>query len=167
MSIKIYLCGFIGGEHVYDKCAGWRNKLIDYYYLCSGTDLPPDIIWMNPLEGKKRTTLGNDGLKSNIPTNAIVQRDYQSVIRADILIANLDNFGENRQLLGSWFEIAWAFENKIPIIIITDNKLYSLHPFITYVSAAIYDNVDKLIDDKIIEYFISGWNNKRTLGGAK
>jgi hypothetical protein len=160
-SYKIYLCGYIGGVQVIDKCSEWRNKLINRYTpSMSGCECPLNITWMNPLEGKKVTTLGKNGLKSNIPTNAIIQRDYQSVIKSDILIANLDNFGADRPLLGSWFEIAWAFDHKIPIIVITDNKLYSLHPFISYSAAAIYKSVDDLINDKIIEYFISGWSNR-------
>jgi hypothetical protein len=153
--IKIYLCGYIGGPQVIDKCVAWRKQIVDHYNNYHGQKYP--IIFLDPLNGKDFAFLDKNGLKSNVPSHAIIHRDYQCVIRSDLLIANMDTFGESRPLIGSIFEIAWAWEHHIPIIMITNDNIYKEHPFTDYASSHIVSTVDELLERKIINYYFKGW----------
>jgi hypothetical protein len=155
--IKIYLCGYIGGPAVIDKCIAWRREIVDYYTNYKENKYP--IIWMDPLDGKNLNFLDKYGLRSNIPSHAIIHRDYQCVVRADLLIANMDTFGEERPLIGSVCEIAWAWDKRIPVIMITENPMYIEHPFTEYMASHIVKSVQDLIDKKIINYYHKGWSS--------
>jgi nucleoside 2-deoxyribosyltransferase len=95
-------------------------------------------------------------LKSNIPGNAIVHRDYKCVKSADLLVVNMDTFGEQRPLTGTIYELAWAWVDHKPVIIITDEEKYSEHPFIKDTASIIVSSVDELIEKKYINYFYKG-----------
>jgi hypothetical protein len=155
--IKIYLCGYIGGPQVIDKCIKWRQDIVERYNDYKGQRYP--IVWLDPLNGKDFDFMDKHGLKSNVPSHAIIHRDYQCVVRADLIIANLDTFGEERPLIGSIFELAWAWEHHIPIILITDEVMYKEHPFMDYIASHIVSSVKDLLDKKVINYYFKGWND--------
>lgn len=155
--IKIYLCGYIGGPAVIDKCIKWRKDIVDRYNNYKGARYP--IIWLDPLNGNDTTFRDKNGLHSTIPPHAIIHRDYQCVIRSDLLIFNTDTFGEARPLIGSIFEIAWAYERHIPIVMVTKDECFKEHPFTSYVASHIVESIDELVERKIINYYFKGWND--------
>jgi len=150
---KVYLAGFIQGTKI-EECVAWRKKIREHYVMGGW-----DIVWLDPLNGKEFGSITDDGLKSNIPAHAIVHRDYRSVEDSDLIIANMDTFGESRPLTGTLCELAWAWDKHIPIIMITDEKKYKDHPFLEYFASAIVPTVDKLLEEKLINYFYKGANN--------
>jgi hypothetical protein len=157
--IKIYLCGYIGGPAVIDKCIEWRQRIVEKYNDYKGDGQRYPIVWLDPINGKDCKFMDKHGLKSNVPSHAIMHRDYQCVMRADLIVANMDTFGQERPLIGSVFELAWAWEHHKPIILITDNPMYTEHPFLSYAASHVVSSVDDLLEKKVINYYFKGWND--------
>ena len=148
--MKIYLAGFIQGSKI-QECIGWRKQIRDYYKI---HDWP--IIFLDPLNGKEVNTISSDGLKSSIPPNAILHRDFKCVMDCDIVIVNMDTFGETRPLTGTICELAWAWEHHKPIIMITDDSKYCNHPFLKNFASMIFPTVEKMIEEKAVNYMFKG-----------
>jgi len=149
--MRIYLAGFIQGSKI-KECSEWRKEIREHYGNESYT-------WLDPLNGKDFATITPDGLKSSMPPHAIVHRDWQSVTSADLIIANMDTFGETRPLTGTICELAWAWEKHVPIIMITDEHKYKEHPFLKYFASWIVGTTKELIDVDAINYFKKGQEN--------
>lgn len=150
---KIYLAGYIS-EKKLDKCLAWRQQIRKYYENWKGKERYP-IDFLDPLNGE----FGNitkQGLQCVIPGKALVYRDYNSIKIADLLVANLNTFGGKRPLTGTIYELAWAWEMKKPVIVITEDDNYKFHPFIVDTAAIIVKSVDELLQEKLINYFFKG-----------
>jgi hypothetical protein len=155
--LKIYLSGYIGGPKVIDKCVAWRRQIVDFYNNYKGKKYP--LLWMDPLNGKDFSSLDENGLKSNIPSHAIIHRDFQCIVRSDLVIVNMDTFGESRPLIGTIAEIAWAWDRRIPIVMITDEAIYKEHPFTAYFASHVVSSVEELLEKKIVNFYFKGWND--------
>ena len=149
--LKVYLAGFMSGDKL-QETTEWRQKIRVHYHTI-GWD---QIIWLDPYNGKDIGTITGDGLKSSVPSQAIIHRDYMSVMNADILVVNMSTFGSERPLTGTICEMAWAWEHHKPIIMITDEPKYSEHPFTSYFASYIYKTVDEMLEDGAINYFYKG-----------
>ena len=91
--ITVYLAGYINGK-VLDQCVSWRKKIVNYYENWKGIEDYP-IIFLDPLNSKQYEDISQDGCTaSGIDPHAIIHRDYACVMKSDIVIANLDLFGE-------------------------------------------------------------------------
>lgn len=135
--INVYLAGYISGEKIND-CIFWRNKI---KAECNDTKFN----FIDPMDAhdNPEKTIDVKGLKAtDCSENDIFYRDYNSIKNSDIIIANMSTFGAiSRPLTGTIFEIAWAYEWKIPIILITDDENYINHPFTKMTSLAIVPNL--------------------------
>lgn len=151
--MKIYLAGFISGKKI-KECTDWRLKIRNHY-----NSMGWDIKWLDPLNGKEIGTITPDGLKSSVPWRGIVDRDFMSVSNADIIVANLSSFGEERPPIGTLSELSWAWMMKKPIILISGDFKYSEHPFIKEFCSWILPDVDTLLKEKVINYFYKGINS--------
>lgn len=147
---SIYLAGFINGNRI-EECKKWRKYLRMYY---QSKDWP--IAWLDPLNGEEFGEIDAEGLKCAIPGKCLVDRDYRSVRQADLLVVNLDTFGEQRPLTGTIYELAWAWQQHKPVIIITTDKNYKEHPFIKDTASVICESLDELLEKKYINYFFRG-----------
>ncbi len=113
----VYLCGPMTGE-TYDRATEWRKNVTAKLY-----DI--DLETLDPLRGKAflevNGVLGNTNDKSPLESAAgIVTRDHWDVSRCDVLLVNL--LGAKIVSIGSCFEIAWAFERGIPIIVVMEES---------------------------------------------
>jgi nucleoside 2-deoxyribosyltransferase len=153
--MKIYLAGFMSAEFL-EETTGWRKQIREHYKM---KDWP--ITFLDPYNGKDLETISLDGLTSSIPAQALVHRDYMSVSNADIIVANLKTFGSKRTPTGTICEICWAWQMHKPLILITDEEQYKKHPFTSYFASSMYDNVEDMLEDKILEYFFKGLNNAK------
>lgn len=151
--LKIYLAGYIQGSKI-EECIAWRKKIRETYDNWKGKERYP-ITWLDPLNGQNFATITPDGLKSSIPPKALVMRDFNCIKESNIIIANLDTFGEERPLTGTMYELAWAWYLKKITIVITDELHYKEHPFIKD-TGIIVPSVDELIEKKYINYFYKG-----------
>jgi hypothetical protein len=150
MSFKCYLAGFIEGNHI-EQCIGWRKRLATHYLSRAW-----DIVWLDPINGKAIGDITPDGYKSSIPGKAFVSRDIKCVEEADLVIANLDNFGAERPIIGTMCELAIRGYLRKPLIIITDNYIYNDHPWIKDFASIMVSSVDELLEKKYIDYFYRG-----------
>jgi nucleoside 2-deoxyribosyltransferase len=108
------------------------------------------------MNGHAISTLTPDGLKSVIPGNALVVRDLKCVEHSDLVIANLNTWGEKRAPTGTICEVAIAGYTNKPLIVITDDYNYREHPFIVEFASIIVPTVEELLEKKFIDYFYKG-----------
>ena len=122
------------------------------------TDIPETIAWrvraaecledtfnvLDPLRGKHAlccTTVDSGITSSAASGKSILTRDYQDVMRSDVILANLQNYGSQRPMVGSMMEMAWAWENRTPVVAICgiSSNVYSHdylmrnHPFVSQI----------------------------------
>jgi nucleoside 2-deoxyribosyltransferase len=154
--MKIYLAGFIQGSCI-EKCIAWRKRLREYYDNWKDGQRYP-LSWLDPINGEHFDEITPDGLKGFLPPNAIVHKDYYCVKNSDLIICNMDTFGENRPLVGTIYELAWAYEFRKIVIMITDNQVYEQHPFLTNTVSWYVKSVDELIEKKIINTFYKAFH---------
>ena len=152
----IYLCGYISDVRALE-CAEWRCRIKNFY------NMKPKwhgaIRFIDPMNGESTASLGKEGLTSAFPPHAIVHRDYNSVLASDLIIANPNTFGESREPIGTICEMAWAFQMRKPIILISDNYRYIHHPFTSYFASAIVKDTDELLKSDLIQQFFKGLAN--------
>lgn len=153
--MTIYLAGYISGS-VIEQCVEWRKKIREIYDNWKGKRYP--ICWLDPLNGENYSEVSLDGSNGTIPKNAIVHKDYMCVKNSDLIVANMNTFGQIRPPIGTICELAWAFEFHKPIIMITDDSNYINHPFISYFVSWYVNTVDELIEKKIINQFYKSWS---------
>lgn len=152
----VYLAGYIQGS-VIEKCVEWRKRIRETYDNWPTGRYP--ITWLDPLNGEAFNEISPDGLKGVFPPNAIVHKDYNCVKKADLIICNTDTFGQNRPLIGTIYELAWAYEWRKTVIMITQDNVFLQHPFITNTVSWYVSTVDELLKKKIINEFYKSWNS--------
>jgi nucleoside 2-deoxyribosyltransferase len=107
----VYLAGPITGC-TYGGCTDWR-KLVRADLESFG------ITSLDPMRGKdflaNETSVGNDYENPLACPRGIMTRDHWDCTRCDVLLVNL--LGATKASLGTVMEIAWAWDNGIPIIV--------------------------------------------------
>ena len=135
---KVYLAGPIAGCS-WNEATYWRDfakrTLADY-----------DVETVNPLrceeylEGSKK--LPNDTDEPMSTGHAITVRSHWDSVKADVVLANF--IDAKSVSIGSCFELAWAWEARIPCVIVLD-ELHD-HPFVRESAYAVLNCVDTAID---------------------
>lgn len=112
----VYLAGPITGC-TYGGCTDWRNDF--------AKAMPDCIESFSPMRFKKH--LENAGpIADNYPEHVlcsqrgIMSRDYFDCTRADIVVVNL--LGATRVSIGTVMEMAWAYGNQIPTVVIMEKE---------------------------------------------
>ncbi len=173
--LYIYAGGYMSGEKLNETMA-WRKLLRNRYKLYEededGNIVSFPIAVLDPYNGKEFKTIDQKGLTSSIHPNAIYDGDLMSVKKADIIVANIDTFGCDRPMIGTYWELGLADEMGKPFIIIAPDKkagertniitgltedytFYDIaisHPFLCRASV-IVKSVQQLIDEKHLEIF--------------
>lgn len=144
-------------KNVIEQCTEWRKKIRDTYDNWPTGKYP--ITWLDPINGEVVEGLDNFGSNPRMPDNAIVDKDRMCVNNADIIIANLDSFGEDRPLIGTISEMVWAHEFHKPVITITDNPVFLNHPFTKNFTSWYVTSVDELLERKIVNQFYKAFNS--------
>jgi nucleoside 2-deoxyribosyltransferase len=157
--MKIYLAGAINPKTI-EQCKEWRSKIKNHYNNYKGQKYPISA-WLDPLNGEeyldiKINDFENKELKGNT-ANIILYKDYKSVIAADLIICNTDTFGSERPLIGTLFELAWAWEHHKPVVVIDSNNLLRDYPFTQ--SFIFYNSVEEMLNKKVINLFFKSWND--------
>jgi len=116
--MKVYLAGYITGGENLNKCIEWRRKIRNHYDNWKDSHERYPICWLDPLNSGEGDNISHDGLKSKVPPHAIVHKDYRCVEISDLIVVNMDTFGCNRPLKGTICELSWAWDKKIPIVMI-------------------------------------------------
>ena len=90
--LKVYLAGRISGDNI-DLCLAWRKQIIKHYENHKGKGAYP-ISFLCPLNSGEASSVDKMGLKSNIPSNLIYDKDILSIEHADVIVANMNDFFE-------------------------------------------------------------------------
>ena len=148
---RIYMAGHMSMLKL-EESIGWRKEIRNHYVMKAWNDL----VFLDPYNGKCLSSISGDGLTSDVPSEAIFDRDYNCVKSADLIIANMNTFGSERVPFGTISEVAWAWQMKKPIIMITQEPQYKDHPFGKRQASWIVPDVKTLLDEKILDYFYQG-----------
>jgi len=153
--MKVYLAGFMSGDQL-EECTSWRLKIRKNYENWKGAGVKYPIDFLDPFNGPEIESIKGTGLASvGAMSNAIYNGDMMSVKSCDIIIANLDNFGSPRELVGTYFELGWqSFMQKPFILIAPEDKqeLCAKHPFLNR-AVGVYASAQELLDSKILNFF--------------
>jgi len=155
--VKIYLAGIIDGEKI-KNCKAWRKKITLHYTNWKDSKSNyGNICFLDPVNGEEN--ISKDGLTSHVPSKAILIKDYNAIKNCDLVVVNMNTFGVKRPPIGTIMEIAFAFEFKKPIFMITKEKIYKKHSFVSNMVDWYFDSVDDLLEQKAINTFYKAFNS--------
>lgn len=138
-----------------------------YVYLAGliSTEKPESLRWrleaeellkdrckiLSPMRGKENLvkTSKDGGITDPALTpKDIILRDYADVQAADVILVHLDSFGSERPLLGTIYELGWAWMLRKPVVAIAsaDNKLMRSHPFVVDTVAHYTETLDEAVN---------------------
>jgi len=147
---KIYLAGNISSDPETYKWREEATKLLKDKYTI-----------LNPAANKFNKTLIKDhkGDAGGFLEEAIgksqailITKDFALVNSADIILVNLQIVTPEKPLIGTLFELSWAWLLRKPIIAIMGNNIYSKHPFVTCAISAKVNSVEEAAE-VIKEFF--------------
>lgn len=123
---KIYLAGPITGKS-WGQSENWRDR-----FKQALKDTAPHIQGFSPLR-EKGFLQGETSIKDSYDTmfssqKAIMSRDFFDCQTADAIVANFT--GSTTVSIGTVMECAWAYQRRIPLIIISemqDGKIVNNH----------------------------------------
>lgn len=151
--MKVYLAGYINGNKI-EECLAWRHQIVQAYRSQSYP-----IVFLDPLNGKDLESITKDGLKSNLSPGMIFSGDYMSVNACDVLVANMDKFGEQRDSVGTTCEVTMAYMLRKSVVMITKDPQYRDHPFFVKMVDRFVESVDELLDEKILNTYYKRIND--------
>lgn len=159
--LNVYLCGTILGGELKKYCINWRFKIRHYYENYNGKGIY-EINFLDPMNGELEGELDKEGLtNSKVSGNTIYQGDVLAVKKADIIVANFNDFGSSRIAYGTFFECGMALAWRKPLIIICSQEDYErckTHPF-TSQASAIFKSVDEFLESKILNWYYKRLNS--------
>jgi len=155
----IYLAGFMAKDKL-KECTEWRLNIRNHYRNWeydheTEEQLAFPICILDPFNGKEIETISPKGVTSSIPPHAIRRGDKMSVVKADIIIANMNTFGCDRPMIGTHHELRWAGDMEKPRILIVSKKdleLYQNHPF-TADCDYFFTSTEEMLEAEVVESF--------------
>jgi nucleoside 2-deoxyribosyltransferase len=152
---SVYLAGGIHGLS-FEEANGWRSRMRFALQSCNIGVINPmrGNDWMNNKRnseciGKPPKTCNRPWLTS---AQAILNRDLSDIDRCDAVIMNLTK--NDAPKVGTLVELGYAYANKKPIIIFTDDERLDWHPFIKGMATMVVPNIETAIQE--IESLLSG-----------
>ena len=174
--LYIYAGGYMSGEKLHETMA-WRKFLRNSYKSYDEDDegniVSFPLAILDPYNGGKEfKSIDQKGLTSSLSPNAIYDGDLMSVKKADIIVANIDTFGCDRPMIGTYWELGLADAMGKPFIIIAPDKkagerlniktglvedytfydIATKHPFLCRASG-IVKSVEQLVSEKHLIIF--------------
>jgi len=156
----VYLGGIMLGGDYQKPTVDWRYLVRTTYENWKGRGIY-EICFLDPWNGEVDAEIDNEGLTNNkISGKVIFAGDKEAIKKADIVVANFDQFGSKRPSVGTYFECGMALAwNKPLILIVTPEDFirWSNHPF-TSQAVAIYQSVEEFLNSKILNWFYKRTN---------
>jgi hypothetical protein len=157
----VYLGGLMVGGDLQKATIDWRYKIRKHFSNWKGQGLYEFSI-LDPYNGEIGGNIDKEGLTNSlVPGKAIYEGDKLAIQKADIIIANFNQYGSSRISVGTFMECGMALAwNKPLILIVPENELerWSKHPF-TSQAVAIFTSVEKLLESKILNWFYKRVNH--------
>lgn len=141
-SLRGYMAGLINPN--YPESYEWRVEARNLWGSEFELIDPVSTLPVIPKQAYETKGMYAEGI--NGPT--IMMKDWFQVERADFLLVNFDEYGSDRPLTGTIFELAWAWTLKMPVIGFGRNikPHYRNHPFIAHTVIAWFDGWDDALD---------------------
>jgi len=159
--MSVYLAGIMLGGEMQKPTVDWRYKIRNVYSNWKGQGIY-EICFLDPWNGEVDSEIDNEGLtNSKVSGKTIFEGDKLSIKKADIIVANFNQYGSKRPSVGTYFECGMALALGKPLILIVPEDEYirwSNHPF-TSQAVAIYKSVNEFLDSKILNWFYKRTNH--------
>lgn len=136
----VYLAGPIGGC-TYHGCTEWREEV--------AKQLNRDTIHcLSPMRGKDFlcNEKAIDAIDYEHPlatAKGIISRDFNDTTRADVLLVNL--MGTEKVSIGTVMEIAWAYDRRIPIVCLIEEKNVHQHKMLMQAVNFVTTDLDEAV----------------------
>ncbi len=137
----VYLAGLISTDR--PQSLEWRDDAA--FKLKAGWGIDS----LSPLRGKDMTTSKDGGLSAaDHNSKSIILRDYNDIRQADVMLANFNMWGSTRPMVGTLMELAWAWEQKMPVVAVCDksDRLMRDHPFINECVSHYCETIEEAIE---------------------
>lgn len=128
----IYLVGQISPK--FEETYQWRRNVSQHFKGYKGINIIDPCI--NPFNEdilkEKRYAIGSNG-EREFGIDILPPKDLTNIKRASISIVNLNQYDKTKELLGSYFEMAWLYlhPEKTVIAFADDLNSYNCrHPFV-------------------------------------
>lgn len=148
---RVYLAGTITTEDDYFQ--RWRVEASHYLKEKGVTPL-------SPMAQKEVNSSVDGGITSNIPNEDIFMRDYCMVRSANLILANLKLVGDSgvavkKPLIGTYFEMAWAWQMNKPIVAVVENGnyLFNHHPFLAATITHKFETLEEALNNICTYWF--------------
>ena len=155
-----YLGGIMLGGIYQKPTVDWRYKIRKYYEDYKGKGRY-EICFLDPWNGEVDAVIDNEGISNeSVSSNTIYQGDVLAIQKANVIVANFNQFGSIRPSVGTYFECGMALAWNKPLILIVPENEYERwlkHPF-TSQACAIFRNVDEMLNSKILNWFYKRTN---------
>jgi len=156
-----YLAGIMLGGKFQKPTVDWRYKIRSFYANWKEKGMY-EICFLDPWNGEVTGIIDNEGLTNNaVSANTIYQGDIAAIKKANIVVANFNQFGSERPSVGTYFECGIALALGKPLILIVpENEFerWSKHPF-TSQACAIFKNIDEFLNSKILNWYYKRTNH--------
>ena len=143
--MKIYLSGPIFLD---DKEAteGWRNRVTSYFTrprMDAGMqDCPPRFSGFTTLDPCRKKATYRNGFHT---PNEILFRDLKDVDESDIILVNF-NLKPDKISIGTICEIQHAWEQKKPVVIVSDDQRILEHPWILALTVKQFPSLEQAVE---------------------
>lgn len=157
----VYLAGIMLGGESQKHTIKWRHKIRSHYENWKSKGIY-EISFLDPWNGEINAEIDNEGItNSQVNSKTIYLGDKMAIKKADLIIANFNQFESKRPSVGTFFECGMALAwDKPLILIVPKNELekWNKHPF-TSQAVQIFTSVDDLLDSKILNWFYKRVNS--------
>ena len=159
--MHVYMAGIMLGGEFQKPTVDWRYKIRKHYENWKDKGIY-EICFLDPWNGEVDAEIDNEGLTNNkVSGNTIFMGDKLAIKKADIIIANFNQYGSKRPSVGTYFECGMTLAWDKPLILIVpegEKERWSNHPF-TSQSVAIYTSIDDFLNSKILNWFYKRINS--------
>lgn len=157
----VYLAGIMLGGEFQKPTVDWRYKVRKHYENWKNKGIY-EICFLDPWNGEVNDQIDNEGLtNAKIPTKAIFEGDKLAIQKADLVVANLNQYGSERPSIGTYFECGMALAWDKPLILIVpedDYERWSKHPF-TSQAVSMFKSEQEFLESKILNWFYKRTNS--------
>ena len=126
----VYLAGLM--RRGAPQCFKWRGqaKLL----------LEDNFVVRDPFRGKEGEVWNTKYTVKHATNKDVFWRDYTDIRSSDIFLVNLIPFN-NEPLIGTYIEMGWAWEHRIPIVAVVSPLDVCVHPFLDTMVTSFFEYI--------------------------
>ena len=159
--MTVYMAGIMLGGEFQKPTVDWRYRVRKHYENWKEQGAY-EIRFLDPWNGEVDAEIDNEGLTNDkVNSKTIFKGDKMAIQKADIIVANFNQYGSKRPSVGTYMECGMALAwDKPLILIVPEDELvrWNNHPF-TAQAVAIYKSVDDFLSAKILNWFYKRTNS--------